>query len=261
MLLLLLFVTVGAGVYALWSWHASTTREGKEPPPDASVLHKTEGKLRTYIRQEIGLESVHNASVTAGLQQIETRLAKAIGPTEYPVEIYVVVSSTINAVCLPGSIIVVYSGLLQKLQTPEELAAIVAHEAAHALHGDAMQALEREIGLAALFTLAGGRGDALVGRLLQRIVSAGFSRQQEQAADAEAARILDQSQIDPAALAEALRRLRQVTEEEPEALQYISTHPGIDERIKGAEAASAAWKGKPRPITIDWKRFLAAVNK
>jgi predicted Zn-dependent protease len=143
------------------------------------------------------------------------------------------------------------------MESPEELAAVIAHEIAHAVHHDSMRALERELGMAAILTLAGGRSDALTTRLLRRLVSSGFSRQQEQNADKEATRILATVDIDPAALSESLRHMRQGDASGPSVLQYVSTHPDIDARIQTAEAVSAAWKGKTRPIEMDWKQYRA----
>jgi hypothetical protein len=40
-------------------------------------------------------------------------------------------------------------------------------------------------------------------------------------------------------------------------LQYISTHPGFDERVQLSEKASANWPGKARPFDLDWKQFRA----
>ena len=256
LLLLGLMGLVGASVFGVWHWWPSHhNAKYAQSTSDNLIEKRTEGRLRTLLRREVTSDAVQDPSVIEGMRRIQERIVTAAGPTAYPLEVFVIDSPTVNAVCLPGDIILVYSGLIRRMESAEELAAVLAHEIAHATHGDSMHALERELGMAAILTLAGGRSDALATRLLRRLISSGFSRQQEQDADKEATRILASVDIDPAALSDSLLRMRQVDAGDSGVLQYVSTHPDIDARIKTAEAVSAAWKGKSRPINIDWQQF------
>jgi predicted Zn-dependent protease len=258
LLLLVLFAVIGGGVYSAWHWWPShKNNKGNSAPDDSTIVVSAEGKLRDLIRREVTLDAIKDPAVTEVVKRIYGRIMPATGKTPYPIEIYVIDSPTINAVCLPGGLIIVYSGLLRRLEAPEELAAILAHESAHAVNRDSMHALERELGIAAIFTLAGGRSDALTMRLVRRLIGSGFSRQQESSADTEAERVLGASDIDPGMLAESLRHIRQSEDSDPAVMQYLSTHPDIEGRIKTSEALSAAWKGKARPIDVNWKEFRA----
>jgi Zn-dependent protease with chaperone function len=255
-LLLAMFAGVALGVYGVWRvWPESTADKKKASPEDNSLLHRTEGKLRDLLRREMTIDANQESVIKEGLAKIQARLDPALGALSYPLEIYVIDSSTVNAVCLPGNIILVYSGLVRRLGSTEELAAILAHEIAHAINQDAMLALKRELGLAALFAMVGGGGDGISRRLIRRLVSTGFSRQQELAADEEALRILAASDIDPKTLGDALSRIQKEKGEESKVLEYVSTHPGFAERVQLSEKASANWPGKPRPLDIDWKQF------
>ncbi len=255
-LLLMLMALVGGGVFAIWRWwpthHGSKSSNSVS---DSIILANTEGRLRDLVRREVMADALHEPSVTDGIRRIQERVVAAAGKLPYPVEVYVIDSPTINAVCLPGGIIVVYTGLIRRLESAEELAAVLAHEVAHAANHDSMRALERELGMAAILTLAGGRSDALTMRLLRRLINSGFSRQQEQDADKEATRLLASADIDPGAMADSLRHIRQDDSGDATVFQYVSTHPDIDARIKTGEAVSAAWKGKARPIEMDFKLF------
>ena len=258
LLLVGMFVIIGGGVYSAWRWWpGSTTNKSLPSHVDTPLMVNAEGKLRDLIRREVTLDAIKDPSVTEVVRRIYSRIQPGVGKTPYPIEIYVIDSPTINAMCLPGGLIIVYTGLLRRLEAPEELAAILAHESAHAVHRDSMHALERELGIAAIFTLAGGRSDALLNRLVRRLIGSGFSRQQESSADTEAERVLGASDIDPGMLAESLRHIRQSEDSDPAVLQYLNTHPDIESRIKTSEGLSAAWKGKARPIEVDWKEFRA----
>ena len=161
LLLLSLYAGIGLGVYGVWRlWPESKTKRRARRRTDTSLLDRTEGKLRGLLRQEVTADANDEPVVKEGLRKLQERLNPALGKLSFPLEVYVIDSGTVNAVCLPGNIILVYSGLLRRLQSPEELAAILAHETAHAMHRDPMQALKRELGLAALFAMVGGAGMA-----------------------------------------------------------------------------------------------------
>ena len=246
LLLLALFVVVGGGVYSAWRWWPAHHGDKQTPThDDSALLMGAEGRLRELLRREVTLDASKDPGVIDGIRRVQERIAEATGKTPFPIEIYVIDSPTINAVCLPGGIIIVYSGLIRRLEAPEELAAILAHESAHALHRDSMHALERELGVAAIFTLAGGRSDALTTRLLRRLIGSGFSRQQESDADKEAERVLGASDIDPGMLAESLRHIRQADGDDPVTLQYLSTHPDIESRIKHQKPFPQPGKARP----------------
>jgi Zn-dependent protease with chaperone function len=256
--LLALFVVVAALVFGIWHWRqrgrpAATSEK-------STLVRRGEEKIRDLIRHEARLEAVSAPDTVAGLRTIEARLAPALGTLEFPLEVHVIDSPTVNAACLPGNVVLVYAGLLRRLDTPEELTAVIAHEAAHAKHRDPMEALKRELGIGAIFAFAGGRADTITSRVVRRLISSGFSRKQEEDADAEALRMLAASDIDPGSFGQALRKIRESNDGDPTVLQYLSTHPDVDARIKAAETASHEWHGKVRPVDLDWKKFRAPLR-
>ena len=49
----------------------------------------------------------------------------------YPIKLTVVKNKEVNAYAIPGGNIVVYSGILKAMRSPDELAALLGHETAH----------------------------------------------------------------------------------------------------------------------------------
>ncbi|HOK54837.1 MAG TPA: M48 family metalloprotease, partial [Armatimonadota bacterium] len=73
----------------------------------------------------------------------------------------VVDNEDINAFSLPGGIIYIYSGLIDFVETDDELAGVLAHEIAHASHHHVMALSKKQSkmdAVIALVALAGGLG-------------------------------------------------------------------------------------------------------
>jgi predicted Zn-dependent protease len=152
----------------------------------------------------------------------------------------VVESEEVNAFCMPGGKVVVFTGLLTVANDRDSLAVVMGHEIAHALagHGNERmsQAAVAQLGGAALavsmrkepvetqrlFMAAYGAG-ATVGVLMP------FSRKQEAEADEIGLYLSTMAGYDPKAAAPLWERMASAGETPPEML---STHPDPLSRAK-----------------------------
>ncbi len=151
---------------------------------------------------------------------------------------------TINAWCMPGGKIAVYTGILPIAQNDNGLAVVMGHEIAHAIanHGSERlsQSLLVELGGAALsvalqeqpaktkelFSLAYGAGSQ-VGILLP------YSRLHESEADRIGLTIMALAGYDPREAIPFWQRMNQVGGQNPP--EFLSTHPAPDSRIANIE--------------------------
>src|SRR5262249_4790460 len=79
-----------------------------------------------------------------------------------------------------------------------------------------------------------------------------YGQAQESEADTRAVRILNDSGLDPTALARFFERLKKNTGSVPHYLQWMSTHPSHEDRIR--RVRKLIGKRKPAiPLGIDWK--------
>lgn len=173
----------------------------------------------------------------------------------FPITLQFVSQKSPNALALAGGQVMVTSGLLETLESPDELAAVIAHELGHVKARDGMVALYRNAGLGILLELiTGGSGLAQQAILLGgQVTELSYTRRQEARADETAVAMLRGAGLDPAALARAFERLkafsdfeaRDETKGRPSALEqfrvpeWLKSHPDLEGRITRARAQGA----------------------
>lgn len=155
-------------------------------------------------------------------------------------EVNVLVSDQVNAWCMPGGKIAVYTGLIEKLNiTDEELAAVMGHEIAHALREHARERMGRaqaaglgaavaEIGLE-IFTgvRLGGAGNTFA----QAMFVLPNSRENEQEADRIGVELAARAGYDPRAAVSLWEKMAKVAGGAGAPPQWLSTHPSHEMRI------------------------------
>ncbi|MCL2416650.1 MAG: M48 family metallopeptidase [Bacteroidales bacterium] len=148
-----------------------------------------------------------------------------------PLHFTVVESGQINAFALPNGQIVVYTGLLDRLQHSSELAALLAHEAAHVNYRHSMKMLFRNLAgyllISLLLTDVSGIMAVLADNA-HRLHNLSYSRKFEREADEQGLKILMNNHIDPNGMVQLfvlLENISRVT-----IPQIISTHPLTAER-------------------------------
>ncbi len=152
-------------------------------------------------------------------------------------EINVIDSPELNAWCMPGGKIVVYSGIIKKLKlTDAELAAIMGHEIAHALreHGRerASEAMLKQFGLQAVALGTGIKGPYLdaVNLITDVTFTLPFSRIHEREADRIGVELAARAGYNPFAAVKVWEKMSKIAKNAPPEL--LSTHPSNKSRMK-----------------------------
>ncbi|MDX1483093.1 MAG: M48 family metallopeptidase [Alphaproteobacteria bacterium] len=161
---------------------------------------------------------------------LATEAARAGG---YDIDITVIEAKAQNAFATLGGQIVLFSDLIEKMEGPDELAGVLAHEIAHVVARHPLTHAIEALAATTLAAMFGGGGDmggsaAGVGGALA--VSA-YSRAMEAEADAIAQNILAQARISPNGLADFFARLKRTeTVTSGGALALFDSHPDLAER-------------------------------
>lgn len=154
-------------------------------------------------------------------------------------EFNVVDDPTVNAFCMPGGKVVVYTGILKVTQNEDALAVVMGHEIAHALahHGNERmsQGLVAQLGLASL-DIALSQKPAQTRQLLLAAAGAGaqvgvllpFSRKHESEADEIGLYLMAMAGYNPSEAAPFWDRMNRSGGGRPP--EFLSTHPDPSRR-------------------------------
>ena len=153
-------------------------------------------------------------------------------------EVHVLSSPEVNAWCMPGGKIAVYTGLIEKLQPSDaELAAVLGHEIAHALreHGReraSERALE-QLGIAALGVMTDVNTN-LAQNIADLTIVLPHSRRQETEADRIGVGLMARAGYDPHAAVSLWQKMARLGGAQPP--QFLSTHPSPETRLADLRA-------------------------
>ncbi|MFT4696721.1 MAG: Zn-dependent protease with chaperone function [Urechidicola sp.] len=135
--------------------------------------------------------------------------------SEYDVSVVVVESDIVNAFALPGGFIVVYSGILDLIESEEELAALLAHEASHINGRHSLRLMSRELAMYLLLASLTGDVGGFSAVLIENsnmISSLSFSREFEKEADLKGFDLMVESQLNPKGMVGLFEKLGSLTD-------------------------------------------------
>jgi predicted Zn-dependent protease len=195
------------------------------------------------ILAESAAEIVRSGPEAELVQRVGERIAAVADDPGFAWEFTLIASPLVNAWCLPGGKVSVYSGILEIAQDEEGLAVVMAHEIAHAIaqHGAERMLQEQltRVGLLAVSATLGGLDPATRGTVLalfgagaQLGVLLPFSRDMESEADRIGLTYMARAGYNPEAAIGFWERMA-AAREGPEPPGYASTHPSNASRIAG----------------------------
>ena len=181
-----------------------------------------------------------NPQGLAALDKITSRLTDA-RDMAYDLDLSVLNHGMVNAFAAPGGQIVVLRGLIDKAETPEEVAGVLAHEIGHVEARDPTRAALRAAGSAGLLTVLLGdfTGGTLIAVIGDQLISASYTREAEGKADTFALDMLDAADVSVTGFADFFGRLATL-QGDVNIPEYLSTHPETGGRMDDARAFAEA---------------------
>ena len=156
-------------------------------------------------------------------------------------EVNLIGTQAINAFCMPGGKIAVFTGLLDKLKlTDDEVAMVLGHEMAHALREHARERIAKSQGTGALLSMGAslfGLGDLghMAARVGSQLLTLKFGRDDEIDADLVGLDLGARTGFDPKASITLWQKMTKASGGKG-APAFLSTHPSGTDRIKRLQA-------------------------
>ena len=150
-------------------------------------------------------------------------------------EINVINSPTVNAFCMPGGKIVVFTGIIDKLKmSDDEIALVVGHEIAHALRehsrARAAKGTITNVGAIAVSILSGSNAVGQLASVGGDLLGRRFSRHDETEADLVGMELAARAAYDPRTGVGLWEKMSAYSKGAPP--QWLSTHPSGAFRIQ-----------------------------
>lgn len=242
---------LAAGVILAWQYFSSekfvNPETGRKSHVGMSVEQESALGFQTYRQVLSQAHTIDSGRDFEMVKTVASRLAKATGTAGEGMQwqVSLIEDRQVNAFCLPGGKIVVYTGILPVAQNDASLATVMGHEMAHATsrHG-AQRVLQQNLTQTAMTGVAVSLGDMDYDkqRVVMGALGAGarfgilmpFGRKHESEADEIGLMYMARAGYDPQESIRFWERMEQTSTNNPP--EFLSTHPSHGTRIQQLQA-------------------------
>lgn len=211
--------------------HPSLGDAHPQPNPATTRLEPYKAPEDVYGNEKIEDDMWVDKSRKKGLDQGSEGYTAHLNTFKW--EVIVVDQDIMNAFCLPGGKIVVFTGLLNKFRSDTEIATVLGHEVGHvvARHGAEKLTQGVWLGFLQLIVLSIVYMPALVSSTSNLLLTLPFSRRMESEADHIGLMLMAAAGYNPRIAPTVYEKMAQLGKE-PELLQYASSHPSGKKRAE-----------------------------
>ncbi|MBR0814250.1 M48 family metallopeptidase [Bradyrhizobium diazoefficiens] len=219
-------------------------------PVERRIGDAAEVQVKTIFGRSVCEDPAGKAAFT----KLVNRLRDAAGLDDDSMTAGVLPTAVPNAFALPGGKVFVLKGLLDKAESPDELAGILAHELGHLKHHDNMRGLIYNGGTSFLIGLLFGdvTGSSAVIFASRSLVEASYSREAETAADTFAIEVMHKLGRSPKPAFELMYRI--TGKEGGSTLTTIlASHPLTEDRLARMTREDRPASGPPLLTDKEWQ--------
>lgn len=212
-----------------WYWKSSVG--------DENVALKSEYILGKSIALDIisGISIDTNPELNELVQDVGDSLEYPLKNKHRKFHFYIQYTEDINAYALPGGFIFITYGLLNQIKdNVDELAFVLGHEMMHVVLRHPIQKVFSKFGTKVMNVVLSKytKMGALSKQLLNQFIDSNYSQEKEFEADAGGLALMKAGGFEAKGARDLLLRIGQISKNGNIMLNYFSTHPTINERIK-----------------------------
>ncbi|NJK38284.1 MAG: M48 family metallopeptidase [Oscillatoriales cyanobacterium RM1_1_9] len=188
------------------------------------------GRLVVPVYQQMAKPSDTQTTLNQLLDQLETQLPLDSSQNR-DYQIFYIPQDTVNAVAIPGDRILIFQGLLEEVESENELMMILGHELGHFAHRDHLRGIGRGLVLQAVLSMILPNVGSLESAALA-VSNAQFSQSQERRADEFGLTLLNAHYGQVAGATDFFERL---SRERQMDFAFLNTHPSSKDRVESLQ--------------------------
>jgi len=249
--LLLLCVLTLSGCASLGTYNPATGRK-----EFIFISTPEEISLGNDIHQQLSkqFEFIDQGKDSERINRIGQRLSRVSDRQDYTYQYFLIEKDELNAFTTPGGRIYVFSGLINKLTSDDQIASVLAHEIGHCAARHTIKKFQAAMGynlIGSIILGQVGEGAKEIAskssNMIMNIVFSAYGRRDEFEADRLGVKYLYQAGYDPDAVIATLQTLQRESKGVG-APVVLRSHPHIPDRIEAAEKEIQLIHGKPAPL-------------
>jgi predicted Zn-dependent protease len=227
---------------------------------DMRMSYEKEAELGDYLEdftfKEYKVEE--DSIINDAIKLITDRLLTSLDSSEYDYKFTVLKSDVKNAFATLNGNVYIFNGIIDFVESPEELALILSHEIGHVEKRHVVDKITQKLGLEALFAILTGGDPVLLSEVSKLMVSSSFDRKKEAEADEFAFELAINSQLNPRRLAQFF--IRTLDESSQIDLKILNSHPHSKKRVQSASEFELPENFEEKTFDIDWEQVKESLK-
>ncbi len=217
---------------------------GARPASAFTVGEERELGEALLYQTRLAFTLVDDPDISQYINDLGAEVLQVAGAQYFNYHFFVIQNKEFNAFAAPSGLIFFHSGLIETMDSEDELVSVMAHEVGHVIRRHIAARMEKgmKVGIGALalaiagLALGGGgvAGQALVtgSMAASQALNLHFSRQDEEEADLLSYGWMKKMNRDPVAMEKMLKTMRRITRYRMDNIPpYLLTHPDPEARL------------------------------